>query len=96
MKNYFTYITTNPAKTVLYIGMTNNLKRRMIEHFESKGNKEHFAGKYYCYNLIWYEIHNNPLGAIKREKELKGWTRQKKEKLIDSFNPNWRFLNDEI
>jgi putative endonuclease len=48
MRNYFIYITTNPEKEVLYIGITNDLKRRLFEHQENKGNPETFAGKYYC------------------------------------------------
>jgi putative endonuclease len=53
--NYFVYITTNPKKTVLYVGVTNNLPARMLEHFNNRGNPETFAGKYYCYKLVYYE-----------------------------------------
>jgi len=53
MKNYFIYITTNPEKNVLYIGITNNLKRRLTEHETNKGKEEIFAKKYYCYKLIY-------------------------------------------
>ena len=49
--NYYVYITTNPHKTVLYTGLTNDLRRRIIEHFNNRGNKNLFAGKYYCYYL---------------------------------------------
>ena len=55
LTNYFVYITTNPAKTALYIGVTNDLLRRMKEHYQSRGKQKTFAGKYYCYNLIYYE-----------------------------------------
>lgn len=57
--NYFVYITTNPGKTVYYVGMTNDLERRLIEHRQNKGKPETFAGRYYCYNLIYYERHTN-------------------------------------
>ena len=94
--NYYVYIVTNPEKTVLYVGMTNNLVRRLEEHYENKGKPETFAGKYYCYNLIYWEWHKYVDKAIQREKEIKGWRRQKKVDLINSFNPEWKFLNGEI
>ena len=49
--NYYVYITTNPRKTVLYTGVTNNLMKREIEHFENRGNCQNFAGRYYCYKF---------------------------------------------
>jgi putative endonuclease len=96
MSNYFVYITTNPDKTVLYVGMTNNLLRRMTEHEKNKGNPETFAGEYYCYNLIWYERHVKPAHAINREKQIKRWGREKKEFLIREFNPTWEILNHRL
>jgi putative endonuclease len=53
--NFYVYILTNPAKTVLYTGVTNDLSRRVAEHKENKGNPKTFAGKYYCYNLVYFE-----------------------------------------
>jgi putative endonuclease len=95
--NYFTYITTNPKKTVLYTGVTNDLTRRLEEHFEDNSNeRKSFAGKYFCYNLIYFERFDFIEHAIEREKEIKGWSRIKKENLINDFNPGWRFLNNEI
>ena len=94
--NYFVYITTNPGKTVLYIGVTNNLEQRLIKHYLNRGKKETFAGKYYCYNLLHYERYQFIQHAIAREKELKGWTRKKKEELIGNENAEWKFLNKEI
>jgi putative endonuclease len=91
--NYYVYITTNPRRTVLYTGVTNDLIRRMAEHFE---NKSSFAGKYLCYNLIYYEQYLDIRVAIAREKQIKGWTRDKKEALISELNPSWKFLNKEI
>ena len=94
--NYFVYIITNPNKTVLYIGVTNDLIVRLDQHFENRGNKRTFAGKYFCYHLLYWERFQYVDHAIEREKELKTWSRVKKEKLIDTINPEWRFLNEEI
>lgn len=94
--NYFVYITTNPKKTVLYVGVTNDLENRMLEHFRNSGHPGTFAGRYYCYNLIYYERYTDINQAIAREKEIKRWRREKKKALIDILNPGWRFLNQEI
>jgi putative endonuclease len=94
--NFYVYITTNPIKTVLYIGVTNNLSRRLSEHTENKGDKISFAGKYYCHNLLYYEHFTHIDYAIAREKELKKWRREKKNARITSSNPEWKFLNDEV
>jgi putative endonuclease len=89
---YYVYITTNPAKTVLYIGVTNSLPRRLGQHYENRGNNDTFAGRYFCYNLLYYEQFTDIKAAISREKELKGWTRAKKDALIATLNPAWDFL----
>jgi len=95
--NYFVYILTNKTKTVLYIGVTNELKNRLYWHKEDALNrKTHFTGKYNVYYLIYWERFQFIDQAIKREKQLKAWSRAKKEKLIFEFNPEWIFLNDEI
>lgn len=94
--NYFVYITTNPNRTVIYVGVTNDLERRMAEHYENRGNPESWAGKHYCYNLVWWERHQYINNAIAREKEIKKWRREKKDNLIETLNFNWRFLNQEI
>lgn len=90
---YFVYITTNPGKSALYVGMTNDMQRRLSEHYNNRGEKETFAGRYYCYKLVYYEYYRTPLEAITREKEIKKWRREKKEALIESINPSWYFLN---
>lgn len=96
-QNYYLYITTNQSKKVLYIGITNNLDRRLVEHKEdSVSLKQSFAGKYNAIFLIYYEHYQYIQHAIDREKEIKGWRRQKKETLINSFNPDWEFLNHKI
>jgi putative endonuclease len=68
-----------------------------MEHEEdSRNNKFSFTGRYNAYHLVYYEWHQYILNAIEREKEIKGWKRYKKVELIESFNPEWRFLNDEL
>ena len=94
--NYFVYIVTNKNKTTLYIGVTNDLYTRLSQHFINSGNSKTFAGRYNCYNLVYWERHQYIMHAIEREKEIKKWRRDKKDKLICSFNPEWRFLNNEI
>lgn len=93
---YFVYILTNPERTVLYTGVTNNLSKRLIEHWENRGKPATFAGKYFCYNLIFFEKFQFITNAIDREKEIKGWRREKKVALINSFNASWTFLNPSV
>jgi putative endonuclease len=96
--NYYVYITTNKNKTVLYIGVTNDLKARMQQHEENAKLFTHksFAGKYNAYFLLYYEHFEWIEQAIAREKELKGWRRSKKEELINKVNAEWKFLNDSL
>ena len=69
----------------------------MQEHYrDAMGERKTFAGKYHCYNLIYFEHHSYINHAIEREKEIKGWSRDKKKMLIDNQNISWKFLNDEI
>ncbi len=91
---YYIYILTNQNKTVLYIGVTNNLSRRLKEHFE--GKVPGFTQQYRCRYLIYYELFQFIDQAIAREKELKAWRREKKEMLINKLNPDWIFLNDRF
>jgi putative endonuclease len=96
--NYFIYITTNKNKTVLYTGVTNDVAVRLSQHLQSsqKFPSSSFAGKYNAVYLLYYERFGDINHAIEREKEIKGWRRSKKEALISSVNPGWRFLNDEV
>jgi putative endonuclease len=93
--NYFIYFLTNKAKTVLYIGVTNDLSIRLQQHIEGY-NKFSFTNKYSCHFLLYFEHYQYIEDAIAREKELKGWSRAKKEALIATENKDWRFLNDEV
>ena len=90
--HYFVYFITNQKKTVLYTGVTNDLKIRLEQHYQNRGNKASFAGKYHCYNLLYFETFSGIEQAISREKEIKGWTRAKKEALIATENPSWNFI----
>ena len=90
------YIVTNHERKVLYTGVTNSLSLRLIEHWVNRGKPETFSGKYYCFNLIYYEDFQYINDAIAREKEIKGWSRKKKIGLIEKMNPNWTFLNASI
>lgn len=75
---------------MLYVGITNNLTRRVYEH-KSK-LVDGYTKKYNVNKLIYFEEFNNPLDAIAAEKKIKGWTRKKKNKLIESKNPEWKEL----
>lgn len=92
--NFFVYIMTNKHKNVVYTGVTNDLKRRVYEH--ETGEFKGFIKKYNCNYLVYYEHFTFIEHAIDREKEIKKWRREKKDRLISAFNPEWRFLNNEI
>ena len=93
---FWVYIVTNWKKTVLYVGITNNLNRRLIEHYTNRGKPETFAGRYYCYNLVFYERHASALEAIGREKAVKNLSREQKDSLIQEFNLAGKFFNTFI
>ncbi len=88
------YILTNKHKNVLYTGVTSKLKQRLREH--KNGTKGWFTKKYNCHFLVYYEHFKHIIDAIDREKEIKNWNREKKEDLINEFNPEWKFLNEEV
>jgi putative endonuclease len=90
------YIVTNANRSVLYTGVTNDLPQRLTEHYLNRGNPKKFAGKFFCYHLIFYEGFEYIVDAIAREKEIKGWVREKKIELINSMNPSWKFLNKDV
>lgn len=95
--NYFVYIVTNKNKTTLYVGVTNNIQNRISQHyFDSENLKKSFAGKYNCFYLVYYQGFEDINVAIARETEIKGWRREKKNKLISEFNPDWEFLNNQV
>ena len=91
----YVYILTNPTQTVLYIGVTNDLTRRLYEHSSGRGDAEKFTGRYQADLLVYFEVSPDATQAIAREKQLKGWTREKKDKLINAFNPTWQAIDLE-
>jgi putative endonuclease len=93
-RSYYVYILANAGHTVLYIGMTNDLLRRMDEH--RRGEIPGFTQKYKLKHLIYFESTTEVTSALEREKELKGWSRLKKEALIALDNPQWFDLYDKI
>jgi putative endonuclease len=95
---YSVYILTNFTKTVLYIGVTNNLQQRLVEHYLEKDNplSNKFTSAYNVIYLVYYEDYNYVNDAITREKEIKKWRREKKDKLIDTTNPQREFLNKQV
>lgn len=90
---FYVYILTNKGKTVLYTGVTNNLEQRIWEHYTGKNS---FTSKYKAHFLLYYEAFKYINDAIAREKEIKGWKRDRKEELIRAFNPAYHFLNEEL
>lgn len=93
---FYVYITTNPNNAAFYVGVTNNLEQRIIEHYLNRGKSDTYAGKYFCYILLFYEAFKYVNDAIAYEKELKKWRREKKLKLITGFNPDFKALNEEL
>ncbi|MFZ2804743.1 MAG: GIY-YIG nuclease family protein [Patescibacteria group bacterium] len=89
-QNYFVYIITNALHTTLYVGMTNDLERRVVEH--RRKQIEGFTAKYQLNRLLYYETTGDVWSALEREKQLKRWSRSKKEWLINRENPFWENL----
>jgi len=92
MAEYFVYILSNKSP-MLYVGVTNNLERRVFEH--KMKLIPGFTERYGLTKLVYYESTGDVREAISREKEIKGWVRRKKTALINSFNPEWKDLSEE-
>ena len=90
---YYVYMLTNWNNKVLYIGMTNNLLRRVYQHKHKLCDG--FTKKYNVNKLVYYELYENVDDAIRREKQLKGWKRMRKDALVEAFNPEWKELYTE-
>ena len=93
--NYYVYILTNASYTVLYIGVTRDLVRRVYEH-KHHTDPNSFTAKYNATKLVYYESTTDVGVAIEREKQLKNWSRKKKDALIDRMNPERRDLYTQI
>jgi len=91
---YYVYIITNKTNNVLYIGMTNDIGRRMNEH--KNDVIDGFSKRYHTYKLVYFEEYNRPIEAIEREKQLKGYVRAKKIALINRLNPTWEDLSESF
>ena len=91
----YVYILTNAHGSVLYTGVTNDLVRRIYEH-KHHLDQGSFTAQYNVEHLVYYEATEDPISAIEREKQIKGWNRKRKIKLIESKNPNWKDLYEEI
>lgn len=89
---YYIYILTNKNNAVIYVGITNDLRRRLYEHKTEQ--IEGFTKKYHLHKLVYFEEYSNVKDAIEREKQLKHWVRDKKNSLIQEQNPNWDDLGE--
>ena len=90
---YYVYFLTNKHNTVLYVGVTNNLYRRLSEHKQEL--VEGFTKRYHVHKLIYFETTTDVTAAIEREKQIKSWSRMRKEQLIATANPTWRDLSED-
>ena len=94
METYYVYMMANKHNNVLYIGVTNNLIRRVYEH--KRGLSHGFTKKYNCHKLVWFQQTNDITSAITQEKQMKKWQREYKENVIREMNPEWKDLYAEL
>jgi putative endonuclease len=98
VKTFYVYLLSNRSRTVYYTGVTNSLESRLW--FHANANPKSFVRRYRCDRLVYYESFNTALDAIQREKEIKGWRREKKNEkkndLVRTLNPSWRDLGIEL
>jgi putative endonuclease len=92
--HYYVYILTTAKNSALYTGVTNDLIRRVYEHRHDL--IEGFTKRYKVHKLVYYDFVEDVMAAIAREKQIKSWKRQKKIDLINTFNPDWHDLFDEL
>ncbi len=92
---YYVYILANSTRTTIYTGVTNNLIRRVWEHRLDK-EKKSFTARYQVHALVYYEATSDVRVAIEREKQIKSWSRKKKNMLVETMNPTWEDLYDGI
>ena len=93
--NYYVYILASATNVTVYIGVTNDLIRRVYEH-RHKADPNSFTSKYSVYKLVYFEQTSDVKAALEREKQLKGWRRSKKNALIESMNPEWKDLYPDL
>jgi len=93
--NYYVYILSNKTNTTIYTGVTKDLLRRMEEH-RSHADPKSFTAKYNVEKLVYFESTNNVYSAIEREKQIKSWSRARKNRLIEEKNPQWQDLMETL
>lgn len=91
---YYVYMLASERNGTIYIGVTNDILRRMWEHRTE--TTQGFTSRYGVKHLVWFEVHPSVLNAIQREKNLKHWSRAWKMALIEKTNPTWRDLYDDL
>ena len=94
-KGGYVYMMANVHRNVLYVGVTSDISGRAYEH-KNHILKNSFTDKYNVESLVYYELFDNIVLAIDREKEIKKWRREKKDALINAFNPEWRDLYEDV
>ena len=92
---YYVYILSNATDVAIYTGVTNNLLRRVYEHKQNI-DPGSFTAKYNIHKLVYFEETSDIRSAIEREKQIKSWSRKKKNKLVETFNPKWMDLYNEL
>jgi len=93
-RRYYVYMLTSSSRRALYTGVTNDIYSRHPRHLDA--DQETFVGRYRAFRLVYIEVFHDIRNAIRREKEIKGWTRAKKEALIRSVNPSWKDLSADF
>lgn len=94
MNSFFVYLMTNQARTALYTGVTNNLARRVSEH--QRREFPGFTKYYHCTRLVYFDVLPDALSAIAFEKQVKGWTRARKNALVGTCNPKWTDISGPL
>jgi putative endonuclease len=94
MSEYYVYILASKRNGTLYVGMTEDIAKRVVRHKDRRANQ--FAAKYDVGKLVYYEKHKSQEEAIKREKQVKKWRRQWKLELIEKYNSEWQDLFGEV
>jgi len=93
--NYYVYILANTTNVAIYVGVTKDLTRRVYEHKQHL-DPDSFTARHNIHKLVYYEYTTDVTAAIEREKQIKGWNRKRKNKLIETKNPQWEDLYDTI
>lgn len=93
--SYYVYILANDTNVTIYTGVTNDLLRRVYEHRNSL-DPNSFTARYKVHKLVYYEETNDINAAIEREKQIKSWNRKRKNKIVESMNPTWQDLYDDL